>query len=324
MRHFNRVRKGITNGDLEIVKDNLSRYVYTLNECQFWFDQPAHDSDVDLGGIKTHDDFVVTMDYKYVTSKFERWTPDGAGFGKYVSYNNAAMWKVGNPGARTVIGASASVEGFSDEKDIAVPRFYSNRGGNTLKQNGVGSAIVMESYNPSFTINESVEKPVVGSASSSKKSGDETEEGDAMDEKKALRKKKRKEGFDAFKERSSKAGKALGSKLKKTLQNEIKAQVNTRLRLLNNTLDKLRNEGGLGRMRAPTNVYSSHPAHAGMDRESNLPNYIGGGVIGGGAIAAGVSPTAFFDVQNSLRDFAGDALGGKIGGLIRGGNNPLF
>ena len=324
MRHFNRVRKGVTNGDLEVVKDNLSRYVYTLNECQFWFDQPAHDAEVDLSNPKTFDDFVVTLDYKYATTKFERWTPDGAGFGKYVSYNNGAMWKVGNPGARTVIGASASNEGFADEKDIAVPRFYTNTGGNTLRQNGVGSAIVMDSYNPSFTINESVEKPLGGSASGSKKSGDETQEGDAMDEKSALRKKKIKEGFDAFKERSTKAGKALGSKLKTTLQNEVKAQVNTRLRLLNNTLDKIRNEGGVGRMRAPTNVYSSHPPHAGMDAELNLPNYIGGGVIGGGAIAAGVSPTSFFDVQNSLRDFAGDALGGKIGGLIRGGNNPLF
>jgi len=323
MRHFNRVRKGITNGDLEVVKDNLSRYVYTLNECQFWFDQPAHDTEVDLGNPKTFDDFVVTLDYKYATTKFERWTPDGAGFGKYVSYNNGAMWKVGNPGARTVIGVTPSGE-YADEKDIAVPKFYTNSGGNTLKQNGVGSAIVLDSYNPSFAINESVEKPVVGSASTSKKSGDETEEGDAMDEKSALRKKKRKEGFDAFKERSTKAGKALGSKLKTTLQNEVRAQVNTRLRLLNNTLDKLRNEGGLGRMRAPTNVYSSHPPHAGMDRESNLPNYIGGGVIGGGLLAAGVSPTSFFDVQNSLRDFAGESLGGKIGGLIRGGNNPLF
>ena len=323
MRHFNRVRKGITNGDLEVVKDNLSRYVYTLNECQFWFDQPAHDTEVDLGNPKTFDDFVVTLDYKYATTKFERWTPDGAGFGKYVSYNNGAMWKVGNPGARTVIGVTPSGE-YADEKDIAVPKFYTNSGGNTLKQNGVGSAIVLDSYNPSFAINESVEKPVVGSASTSKKSGDETEEGDAMDEKSALRKKKRKEGFDAFKERSTKAGKALGSKLKTTLQNEVRAQVNTRLRLLNNTLDKLRNEGGLGRMRAPTNVYSSHPPHAGMDSESNLPNYIGGGVIGGGLLAAGISPTSFFDVQNSLRDFAGESLGGKIGGLIRGGNNPLF
>jgi hypothetical protein len=301
MRHFNRVRKGITNGDLEVIKDNLSRYVYTLNECQFWFDQPAHETEVDLSNPKTFDDFVVTLDYKYATTKFERWTPDGAGFGKYVSYNNAAMWKVGNPGARTVIGASASNEAYSDEKDIAVPRFYTNSGGNTLRQNGVGSAIVMDSYNPSFTVNESVEKPL-GSSASSKKSGDETQEGDAMDEKKALRKKKRKEGFDAFKDRSTKAGKQLGNSLKSTLQREVRSQVNTRLRLLNNTLDKIRNEAGLGRMREPTNVYK---------------NYLGDNPLG-------ISSATFFDVQNSLRDFAGNALGGKIGGLIKGGNNSLF
>ena len=285
-----------------MVKDNLSRYIYTLNECQFWFDQPAHDVEIDLSNTKTFDDFVVTMDYKYATTKFERWTPDGAGFGKYVSYNNGAMWKVGNPGARDVIGPSGSNNAYADEKDIAVPKFYTNSGGNTLRQNGVGIAIVMDSYNPSFTINESVEKPKGGSASKSKKSGDETEEGDAMDEKKALRKKKRKEGFEAFKERSAKAGKALGSKLKTTLQREVRAQVNTRLRLLNNTLDKIRNEAGIGRMREPTNVYTS---------------YLGDNPLG-------ISSGSFFDVQNALRDFAGDALGGKIGGLIKGGNNPLF
>jgi hypothetical protein len=171
VRHFNRVRKGVTNGDLEVVKDNLSRYIYTLNECQFWFDQPAHDSDVDLGGIKTYDDFVVTMDYKYATTKFERWTPDGAGFGKYVSYNNAAMWKIGNPGARDVMGSSAS--GNISTKDIAVPKFYSESAGNTLRQNGVKIPYIMDSYNTSF-VNESVEKPVSGSGTK-KKSGDETQ-----------------------------------------------------------------------------------------------------------------------------------------------------
>lgn len=287
VRHFNRVRKGVENGDLEVIKDNLSRYIYTLNECQFWFDQPAHDSEVDLGSIKTYDDFVVTMDYKYVTSKFERWTPDGAGFGKYVSYNNGAMWKVGNPGARSSIGASASNNAFADEKDIAVPRFYTNSGGNTLRQNGVKEAYVMDSYNPSSTINESTQKPSGGSMS-------------AADAKKSLRKKKRKERFDAFKERSSKAGKALGKKLKIALLREARSQLNTRLRLLNNTLDKLRNEAGLGRMREPTNVYK------------NYDNPLG------------ISSGAFFDVKNSLRDFAGDALGGKIGGFLKGGNKPLF
>ena len=280
VRHFNRVRKGVTNGDLEVVKDNLSRYIYTLNECQFWFDQLAHDSEVDLGSIKTYDDFVVTMDYKYVTSKFERWTPDGAGFGKYVSYNNGAIWKIGNQGARGAIGASAS--NFPE-----VPRFYTNSISNTLRQNGVDRAIVMDSYNPSFTINESVQKTSGGSMS-------------AAPDKKALRKNKRKERFNAFKERSSKAGKALGKNLKKALQKEIKAQISMRLRLLNNTLDKLRNGAGLGRMREPTNVYK------------NYDNPLG------------ISSGFFFDVKNSLRDFAGDSLGGKIGGFLKGGNNPLF
>ena len=283
MRHFNRVRKGVTNGDLEVVKDNLSRYIYTLNECQFWFDQPAHDSEVDLGSIKTYDDFVVTMDYKYATTKFERWTPDGAGFGKYVSYNNGAIWKVGNPGARSSIGASGSNNAFSDEIDIAVPKFYTNGVINTLRQNGVKEAYVMDSYNPSSFINESVEKTPTTTPS-----------------KKDIRKKKRKERFDAFKERSSKAGKVLGKKLKTALLREARSQLNTRLRLLNNTLDKLRNEAGLGRMREPTNVYK------------NYDNPLG------------ISSGFFFDVKNSLRDFAGDALGGKIGGFLKGGNKPLF
>ena len=283
VRHFNRVRKGVTNGDLEVVKDNLSRYIYTLNECQFWFDQPAHDSEVDLGSIKTYDDFVVTMDYKYATTKFERWTPDGAGFGKYVSYNNGAIWKVGNPGARSSIGASGSNNAFSDEIDIAVPKFYTNGVINTLRQNGVKEAYVMDSYNPSSFINESVEKTPTTTPS-----------------KKDIRKKKRKERFDAFKERSSKAGKVLGKKLKTALLREARSQLNTRLRLLNNTLDKLRNEAGLGRMREPTNVYK------------NYDNPLG------------ISSGFFFDVKNSLRDFAGDSLGGKIGGFLKGGNNPLF
>ena len=283
MRHFNRVRKGVTNGDLEVVKDNLSRYIYTLNECQFWFDQPAHDIEVDLSNTKTFDDFTVTMDYKYATTKFERWTPDGAGFGKYVSYNNGAIWKVGNPGARSSIGASGSNNAFSDEIDIAVPKFYTNGVINTLRQNGVKEAYVMDSYNPSSFINESVEKTPTTTPS-----------------KKDIRKKKRKERFDAFKERSSKAGKVLGKKLKTALLREARSQLNTRLRLLNNTLDKLRNEAGLGRMREPTNVYK------------NYDNPLG------------ISSGFFFDVKNSLRDFAGDALGGKIGGFLKGGNKPLF
>ena len=55
-------------------------------------------------------------------------------------------------------------------------------------------------------------------------------------------------------------------------------------------------------MSEPTNVYTS---------------YLGDNPLG-------ISSGAFFDVKNSLRNFAGDALGGKIGRLIKGGNSSLF
>jgi hypothetical protein len=305
VRHFNRVRKGASNGDLEVIKDNLSRHIYTLNECQLWFDQPAHEGEVDLGNIKSFDDFVVTMDYKYVTSKFERWTPDGAGFGKYVAYNNGAIWKVGNPGARSVVGATATtIDGYSDDKDIAVPRFYTNSGGNTLRQNGVGTPIIMDSYNRSSVINEPVTNPNPTGGTSSKqgRTTDETEDGNVPDANSSGKSKKKfKEGLDAFKDRSAKAAQNLATSLKSTVEKELKAKINTRLSLLNNTLDKVRNESGVGRMREPTNVYT-----------------------GVGGPGSPISAAGFFDIQNALRDFAGDSLGGALGGLIKGGNNPLF
>jgi len=73
--------------------------------------------------------------------------------------------------------------------------------------------------------------------------------------------------------------------IKKAALNEAQRQLNNQFRLVNNSLDKVRNSFGIGRMREPTNVYN------------NLPN-----------------AQFFFDVKNSLRDFGGDVLGGLLGG----------
>ena len=64
---------------------------------------------------------------------------------------------------------------------------------------------------------------------------------------------------------------------------------------LNNSLDKIRNSAGLGRLRAPNNVYNAHPPHAGMSGEPNLPIYTSD--IVGPALANAISPSFFFDVQ---------------------------
>ena len=70
VRNLNRVRKAIDTGNLEVIKENVSRHVYSLRECQLYFDQPAHDNEIDMAqAAKEFDNFVVTMDYKYVTSK---------------------------------------------------------------------------------------------------------------------------------------------------------------------------------------------------------------------------------------------------------------
>jgi hypothetical protein len=81
------------------------------------------------------------------------------------------------------------------------------------------------------------------------------------------------------------AGKNLLQNVKKAALNEAQRQLNNQFRLVNNSLDKIRNSFGIGRIPPPTNVYDSPP---------------------GGQF--------FFDVQNSLRNFGGDILGGILGG----------
>lgn len=61
---------------------------------------------------------------------------------------------------------------------------------------------------------------------------------------------------------------------------EAQLRLNDRFRLLNNSIDRVRNSFGIGRIQAPTNVY-------------DIPN-------NGSRI--------FYDVQNSLRQFGGDIL----------------
>jgi hypothetical protein len=298
-RNYQRVRKAIDTGDLETIKENLSRHIYSLKECQLYFDTPPHDSEIDLGDIKDFGGATVTMDYKYVSTKFERWTPDNKGFGQYVGYNNGAIWKIGNPGARKPDPVNSG--GVSD---VSIPKFFTINT-NTLRSNGVSSPIVFKSWNDSV-VNEALTKEKIAEQESGNDRGKnetvDAENGDTgggNTDKKSQRKAKRKEGLEAFKESSKKAANNLAKSLNRAVEKEVIFQVDIRLKLLNNTLDKIRNSVGLGKMREPTNVYK--PLRT-----------------------MGLSTNIFYDVHNSLRDFAGDSLssvlGNKIGGMIRGGD----
>ena len=256
---------------------------------------------------KEFDQFTVTMDYKYVSSKFERWIPDEQGFGRYAGYNNGAIWKIGNKGARENQG---SVEAGTIN-DNSVPKFFSANS-NTFKHNGVKSPIVFQNYSYTGvqeTINDknNANKDAASSESTgSKNTGDEDD--DNKEKKKEARKEKRKDNFDQFKKNTKRAAIKLSANLNRAVNKELKSQINIRLRLLNNTIDKIRNAIGIGQMSDPTNVYLP----LGFPGD---PTQLGGG---GGGLQ--VSSNFFYDVRGALRTFVGDAAGVKLGGKLP----PLF
>ena len=138
-RNFNRVRKAMDNGDLEVIKDNLSRYVYSLKECQLFFNTMPHNPDIDMANIATYDNYSIQFDYKYSTVKFERFMAS-ANFGKYIGYDGGAIWKIGNPGARVQRGGTQSTT-----TDTSLPRFFTS-GTNTTNSNGVKSPAILSKF----------------------------------------------------------------------------------------------------------------------------------------------------------------------------------
>jgi hypothetical protein len=261
VRNFKRVRKAIESNSIEIIKDNVSRYIYSLRECQFYFNQMPHDNDVDLGGIKVFDNYTIQFDYKYSIVNFERFVPTSNGFGQYVGYDGGAIWKVGNSKERTGSRVNAS------------PAFIT-KGNNQLNQTGVNSPFVLnvpednlfkttypENNNEQTTIEEDVS------------------------------------GFQKFKQNSKAKAKELKGRLEdqaiRSAQRELQFAVNTRVGLLNRTLNKVLNSAGVTGIRPPRNIYTDK-------------------IGAGGRI--------FYDVRGELFNFLGDSLGGALGG----GRNRSF
>lgn len=148
VRNFNRVRKSIENGEIEVIKDNVSRHIYSLKECQFYFNTLPHDDSIDLGSIKVFDTYDIQFDYKYSTVKFERFVPTGNGFGTYVGYDDGAIWKVGNPGAR-----ESQTGGTPSKYGKSTPAFFTV-GQNKYNENGVTSPLITSLPGRTFVISE--------------------------------------------------------------------------------------------------------------------------------------------------------------------------
>lgn len=132
IRNFKRVKKALNNTEdgsqsqLEIVKDNISRQIYSLRECQFYFNGMPHPNDIDITSTPSiYDSYTMQFDYKYSSSKLERFMPTPNGNGQYVGYDGGAMWKTGNRGS-----------------NLSVPRFYTT-GVNSFNKTGTDGRFIL-------------------------------------------------------------------------------------------------------------------------------------------------------------------------------------
>lgn len=313
MRNFNRIRPamasdGNSTGKLETLRDNVSRYIYSLKECQFYFDKMAHDSIIDMGGTpKTFDAFDVSFDFKYSTLKYEKWVSDPNLFGKYVGYNNGAIWKVGNKGARlsqnftvgrednttdqTVAGNTGTV------RDSSVPVFYTSDT-NSLGEPGVKEIERIKTYINDPVKEELTKKKDTAPADTKAKDVDQTvsapttvaasnEDGQGKTQDNG---EKEESFFDKFKEKSKKGAAKLAKKTANFFIDEVNNQINIRVQIINNTINNIRNAVGLsGLATEPRNVYP----------KPYVPYSFG----------------IFFDVRNELYNFAGEGISSALAGF---------
>ncbi len=255
VRNLARVRKSVSgnNLNLEVLKENVSRYVYKIYECQFHFQNMTHPSDVDLEANSPSQNWEIEMSFKFSDMRFERFVFEGD-YGKYKTLWNSQ----------------------SDPREVKPSQ------GDDAIQTSVGLSIVKNSSSPT-----KIENDITGLSGLESEventDGLESESEDILGDTKDNDKKAKR---DKLKETIKNASTTFVDSIKTASLNEAQRQINNQFRLLNDSLDKVRNAFGVGRMSAPTNVYS-------------IPNN---------------GSRFFFDVQNSLRGFGGDVLGGLITG----------
>jgi Fe-S cluster assembly iron-binding protein IscA len=265
VRNFNRVRKAVDTGNIEVIKDNVSRYVYSLKECQFYFKSMPHPGDITMGGSTDGPSIYgsyngLEFDYKYSTVRLEKWVEGTQNSGKYVTYNNGSIWKIGNPGARGNTGTASS-------QDISQPRFFTT-GTNPFQENGVDKPFVVKSIFETFQDEET---------STSNNSQDNVDKQEQNSKSKAT------QAFEKFKsaskEKASQALKVAENTLINSATRELQSQINVRVGLLNATINKILDAQGLSRISPPRNIYTEDAQTPGSrifyDVRGDLLNFLG-------------------------------------------------
>jgi len=241
---------------LQIIEDNLSRYRYKLFECQFHIPTLPHPTSIDLGSqLTSYDNHSIDISFKHSEMIFERFdynnfrdlnlnNSDGFGkrntssdHGRYIPINNASEKPYGRES-----GESNEI-GVKKDEITGNPSIEAGLGRVPIKgkdrwqySSSVGPGVI-DLYDRGVTQDPSTT----------------TTYGSSVDNLGDAQKNQRRENFQRGLES---AAKTLATSTKKVALNVGQQLLNDQFRLLNNTIDKVRNAYGLGRISPPTNVYA--------------------------------------------------------------------
>lgn len=324
IRNYNRIKQ-VDEDTLQILADNLSRYVYSLKECNFFFNKPVHDDSIDMSATQPFNLVDIMIDYKYVTCKFEKWNPR---LMKYIVYDNGAQWKRGSAGN---VDTSSVSKRNTIVSDFSVPSFH-------------------RSYNEDSPIIDTNVKTKIASKDDSTEKADiksSEDPAETVSEKQSY--------FDNLKESLKKSSKTLMSNIAKSTALEISIQVGSRLQLINKSVDNIRTKLGIGRMKGQTNIYGKsfesylksvekgETGNSGISGYNNvysedylkfvqsMRHYSNAQSFWNALLNNGKPLTQSVEdiLTTNIRNFAGDMVGSLTGGvfnsnLISGGNGNIY
>lgn len=253
VRNIARVRKALSDGNnsqyaLEVLKENVSRYVYSVYECQFFFPRMSHTDDVSLESSPSpSQNTQIDMSYKFSNMRFERFNHTD---GIYKSLNDRRI----DPLSLSPNDDNSNIENI--EGTIKISKLSENplRIGPVID----GLSAFSDDDVP-IDNNVDIESQIDDQRSNFKK-----------------------RSIDKIKEALSNSSKNLANNIKKASLNEAQRALNSQFRLLNNAIDQVRNAYGIGRMSEPTNVYNRPPNGSNFffDVRNSLRNF-GGDTLGG-------------------------------------------
>ena len=249
IRNIGRVRSALdstSKNALEVIKENVSRYRYSLYECQFHVPTLPHPGSIDQSASLTqYDSHSIDISFKHSDMSFERFDYSTLldTSGKYIILNSGLL-----------------VPDTISSKDTGRVSFDSN---GTASINPLPEEV-------NFVSLDTISDREMEDTSSTDFYQQDTESDDPLGDIKTADKK------DKFISGLKDAGNTLLVATKTAVTNEAQRRLNDQFRLLNNTIDKVRSAYGIGRMSEPTNVYDMKPgSQVFFDVKNALRNFTG-------------------------------------------------